>query len=161
MRLRAVIIAALVVLSWPTLTNAQTSICGNGAVEAGEQCDPFDTYVPVQGSDRHTRCTCECKLLPLKMPLTLKMGGFYLVCGILIFALKGSFKQVSFGLILRMLAALSVGIALVVWGSLEWAGSVSAPFDDGTGVLFHQEAGIDCEDTRGHQTELIGRSPAQ
>jgi hypothetical protein len=100
--------------------------------------------------DRFVRCTCDCKLKPKHMPLTLKMGLFYLICGLALYGFRGGFRKVftrtgAGAAILRMIAALSIGILLVAWGSLEWAGAVK-PFMQKTGDNVFQ--GAPCNDLR-------------
>src|SRR4051794_39006136 len=70
-----------------------TALCGNGVVDPGEQCDPYDPNVPVEGIDRFNLCQCDCTLRGRAMPVTLEMGMFYLACGLALYGLRGAFKR--------------------------------------------------------------------
>jgi hypothetical protein len=120
-----------------------SSLCGNGVVDPGEQCDFCDPNVPVEETDRYNLCNCDCTLRARAMPLTLKMGAFYLVCGLALYGMRGYLKRLrtpgAATALVRMAVGLALGVALVVWGCLEWAGAVKPPMQDSRGVLFSAE----------------------
>jgi hypothetical protein len=133
-----------------------TASCGNGVVDPGEQCDPYDPNVPVEGIDRFNLCQCDCTLRGRAMPLTLEMGMFYLACGVLLFGLRGSFKRLrgrGAGVAaLRMFVGLSLGFVLTIWGALEWAQIVKPPLQEpGAALSSSERQGGNCRDLRVHE----------
>lgn len=125
------------------------SLCGNGVVDPGEACDPCDPNVPVEETDRYNLCNCDCTLRARAMPITLKIGAFYLIAGLALYGMRGYLRRLrtrgAAAALVRMVVGLAVGVALVVWGALEWAGLATPPMQASHGVLFSaQRQGGEC-----------------